>query len=385
MNSHKGYFLLSVAVAIAGCGGRATQTVAGASVGTPMGAYLQTLDTGQYLSAVNGGGGAITATAPWMRGWEHVNIYDASNSQLNDGDLVYLAASTGQFWSAHNGGGSTLSATGAAQRGWEAFHIARLAGPGPIQAGDQIALRTSLQGDYVSAVNGGGGAVNAEATAAQDWETFIIALDGTAGGGTPLEEVLSQSTFESMFPDRNPFYTYQDFVQAATAFPSFAASGSGAQRKREVAAFLANVNHETGGLYYINETVKELRCVDGVPSCPCASGQYYYGRGPLQITGNENYCAASQAILGDPTILEYHPGKVSQDGLLAWETALWFWTSTSCHDDIVNNEDFAGTIETINGPYECGGANPDEVQDRVQAYLSFCQLFGVDPGSSLYC
>jgi chitinase len=200
-----------------------------------------------------------------------------------------------------------------------------------------------------------------------------------------LQEVLSQDLFESMFPDHIPFYTYDDFLQAVDSYPSFAATGSLDDRKREVAAFLANVNRETVGLTAIDEYVKELRCTDGVDGCPCADGQLYYGRGPLQITGNENYCAASLAILGDASILDYDPGQVSQDSALAWATALWFWTATSCHDDIVSNQDFAATIQTINGPYECGGADPDAVDERVNGYLSFCNMLEVDPGASLYC
>jgi chitinase len=202
---------------------------------------------------------------------------------------------------------------------------------------------------------------------------------------TSLQEVLSRDMFESMFPNHIAFYTYDDFVQAADSYPSFAAAGSLDDRKREVAAFLANVNRETVGLTAIAEYFKELRCTDGVDGCPCVDGQLYYGRGPLQITGNDNYCAASQDILGDASILDYDPGQVSRDSALAWATALWFWTATSCHDAIVSNQDFAATIQTINGPYECGGADPDAVDERVSGYLSFCQMLGVDSGTSLYC
>src|SRR6516225_3439023 len=66
----------------------------------PIGIYLQTSSSGQYLSATGGGGGAITATAAWTRGWEQFEIYDVTSTQLTDGDVVYLAASNGQFLSA---------------------------------------------------------------------------------------------------------------------------------------------------------------------------------------------------------------------------------------------------------------------------------------------
>ena len=348
----------------------------------PIGIYLQTSSSGQYLSATGGGGGAITATAAWTRGWEQFEIYDVTSTQLTDGDVVYLAASNGQFLSADGGGGGALAASAAWMRGWEAFYLVRLAGPGAIQHGDAVALKTWVSGNYVSAINGGGGEVNATAPWARGWETFVIALHANNDATTALEQVLPRSVFEAMFPNRNPFYTYDGLVQSTATYPSFAAAGSLDDRKREVAALLANVNHETGGLYYIDEIDKADYCGGG---CPCEPGKQYYGRGPIQISWNSNYCAASQAIFGDSEVLRTDPDRVSNDARVAWATALWFWNATDCHNVIVNNQDFGGTIRIINGPVECGGLRPDEVQDRVNAYLSYCQMLGVDPGSSLYC
>jgi chitinase len=185
-----------------------------------------------------------------------------------------------------------------------------------------------------------------------------------------------------MFPNRDPFYTYDDLVKSTLIYPAFAATGTVDDRKREVAAFLANVNHETGALVYIEEIVKGDYCGSG---CPCEPGKQYYGRGPIQISWNANYCAASQAIFGDPEVLRTDPDRVAHDATVAWATGLWFWNTTGCHETIVNNQDFGGTIQIINGPVECGGLRPDEVQDRVDGYLKFCQLLGVAPGSKLTC
>jgi predicted chitinase len=355
---------------------------------TPFNLYFQAIGTGQYLSAQNSGGGAITATAPWTRGWEQFTVYDTTNNQLSSGDLVYVAASDGLFLSADGGGGGALSATAAVASGWEAFSVERFAGPGAISQGDSVALKTLLKGNYVSAIQGGGGEVNATAPWARGWETFVVSFAGGSNGGgsggepPDLEQILSRSSFDSMFPNRNSFYTYDGLLQSTLLYPAFATTGSLDDRKREVAAFLANVNHETGGLYYIDEIEKADYCGGG---CPCADGKQYYGRGPIQISWNSNYCAASEAIFGDPEVLRTDPDRVSREPSVAWATALWFWTSTDCHNDIVNNRDFGATIRTVNGPVECGGLRPDEVQDRVDAYLNFCALLGVDPGSSLYC
>ena len=43
------------------------------------------------------------------------------------------------------------------------------------------------------------------------------------------------------------FYTYDGFIRAAELATSFGTAGSDVLRKREVAAFLANAMHETGG------------------------------------------------------------------------------------------------------------------------------------------
>jgi chitinase len=202
----------------------------------------------------------------------------------------------------------------------------------------------------------------------------------------PLPLVLSSATFEQMFPNRNPFYTYDDFVSVSTSpSPAFAIDGTIDDRKRDVAAFLANVNRETGGLQYINEINPPMDYCDPQPGCDCAPGQQYYGRGSLQISHNQNYCDASQALYGNPDVLRTSPDLVSQSDSLAWATGLWFWTSTACHNDIVQQENFGATIQTINGALECNGANPDAVNERINAYLQFCQLLGVDPGTNLGC
>lgn len=51
------------------------------------------------------------------------------------------------------------------------------------------------------------------------------------------------------------FYSYANFLRAAASFPSFAASSDATTNKRELAAFLAHISHETGGLCWITEGV----------------------------------------------------------------------------------------------------------------------------------
>ena len=94
--------------------------------------------------------------------------------------------------------------------------------------------------------------------------------------------VVSRSEFEQAFPHRDPFYTYDDLVEATASYPAFANTGDDTIRRREAAAFLANVHHETGGLTLIDERVERRRvyCDTGMPyGCPAGKDDYF-GRGP---------------------------------------------------------------------------------------------------------
>lgn len=206
-------------------------------------------------------------------------------------------------------------------------------------------------------------------------------------GGTGFSSILSEAQFNQMFPNRNGFYTYAGLVEAANAFPAFAGTGDLAMKKREVAAALANFSHETSGLIYITEVAKNDYCGDwdGNPNtCACAAGKRYYGRGPMQLSWNGNYCAAGDALGLD---LRANPDLVEQNATVAWKTALWFWmTQTGAgywtsHSDIIDGHGFGETIRTINGSLECNGGNPAQVQDRINEFNRFIQILGTSAGA----
>lgn len=62
--------------------------------------------------------------------------------------------------------------------------------------------------------------------------------------------VVSEAQFDRMFPDRDPFFTYDGLLAATASYPAFARTRAPVVRRQE-AAFLANVSHETGGLVYL--------------------------------------------------------------------------------------------------------------------------------------
>lgn len=227
------------------------------------------------------------------------------------------------------------------------------------------------------------------------------ATGGTAGsgGGTfnpsnAIGQYVSDQMFRSAFPQRSARYKYQALLEAVDKFPEFAACCNETAKKREVAAFLANVEHETGGLRYVEEneaTRHHGYCSTNV--FPCPAGNTYWGRGAIQISWNYNYKFAwdyLSANTGLTTNIFENPAAVASDDQLVWTTALWFWMvgdpsySQTPHTQLAA-QGFGATIRIINGALECDGGNPGQVQSRVDYYLAWCERLGVDPGSNLYC
>lgn len=217
-----------------------------------------------------------------------------------------------------------------------------------------------------------------------------------AGEPTPADaepaiaSVISREQFQAAFPHRNSFYTYDDFAVALASYPSFAATGDESTRRREVAAFFGNVYHETGGLTLIDEDAqrRSVYC-DAELSYGCPAGKdAYFGRGPAQLSWNYNYRSAGDALGVD---LLTNPALIERDPVLAWRTALWFWTTQAAsaaatpHDAIVRGLGFGETIRAFNGALECNGKNRPQVQSRVDAYLRMSSLLDVAPGDNLNC
>ncbi|KAL2645314.1 hypothetical protein R1flu_012901 [Riccia fluitans] len=224
---------------------------------------------------------------------------------------------------------------------------------------------------------------------------------GGGGGGSGLGDIISRDFFNQQFPSRNPFYTYDAFINAAKQFSSagFGTTGNTDTRKREVAAFLAHIDHETSGLVYIEEINPGSNYCQSSAEYPCAAGKSYHGRGPLQLSWNYNYGMCGNAIGAN---LLANPERVSQDATIAFKTAIWFWSTAqwnkpSSHavmtgswiptgsDNSANRRPgFGVTINIINGGLEC---NRDSAQAnrRIEFYKNFCRILNVSPGENLDC
>src|SRR6185295_2465534 len=178
----------------------------------------------------------------------------------------------------------------------------------------------------------------------------------------------------------------------AASFPTFVNTGSVDTCRKEAAAFLANVARETGRLRYAEQIAKSQYC-SSRNSCACDptttdQSKWYYGRGPIQLSWNYNYCAAGTALGLD---LLSQPSIVATNSEVAWKTALWFWMTqegagnSTCHAAMTTGAgSFGETIRSINGGQECnmGGYGANEgVTERVDHYIDYARRLGVaNPG-----
>jgi len=136
--------------------------------------------------------------------------------------------------------------------------------------------------------------------------TFLFCMSlGAEARRLPVSSVVSEELFDSIFlhkdnaacPAKN-FYTYDSFIMASRSFPRFGSSGSLITRKREVAAFLAQISRETTGgwptapdgpytwgLCFKEEVSPQSDyCDSSNQQWPCYPGKSYKGRGPIQLS-----------------------------------------------------------------------------------------------------
>ncbi|XP_031390432.1 chitinase 10 [Punica granatum] len=236
-----------------------------------------------------------------------------------------------------------------------------------------------------------------------------------------ISSLITRDLFDSIFlhkddtacPAKN-FYTYESFIRAAHCFPSFGNTGRVATRKREIAAFLAQISHETTGgwatapdgpyawgLCFKEEIRPQSNYCDSTNTeWPCYPGKSYKGRGPIQLSWNFNYGPAGKALGFDGL---RNPDIVSNNSLIAFKTALWFWMTEqkpkpSCHDvmvgryvpteaDLTANRTagFGLVTNIINGGLECGIPGDSRVNDRIGYFRRYSKLFNVDTGRNLDC
>jgi hypothetical protein len=253
---------------------------------------------------------------------------------------------------------------------------------------------------------------------------------------TNLTKYLNARKWDSLFPNRfhiskysdsnfssvvrNDFYSFDAFVTAAKMFPLFLGDGNDSIQRRELAAFLANMAHETSGgweeapggiyqwgLYFVTEKKFPNSSFNYADTSkkkwlPVA-GKSYHGRGPLQLSWNYNYGQFSEAYFGNKQILLDNPDLLLKDSVLCFASAIWFWVrdqypKPSCHDVMAGQwqpteKDIAGgrslgfgtVVNVINGGLECGENHSERTKYRYGYYQYFCHFFNIDQGPNAEC
>lgn len=117
-----------------------------------------------------------------------------------------------------------------------------------------------------------------------------------------------------------------------------------------MAAFLAQVGHESGGLHWLVElwgptpTQSRYEGRADLGNTVEGDGYRYRGRGLIQLTGRANYQAASDALatdfVGSPELLG--------DPEYAVRSAMWFWKSRGLNE-LADAGDFERITRRING------------------------------------
>ncbi|MBI6551036.1 glycoside hydrolase family 19 protein [Pseudomonas veronii] len=137
-----------------------------------------------------------------------------------------------------------------------------------------------------------------------------------------------------------------------------------------VAAFIAQVGHESGQLRYVREIwgpTAQQAGYEGradLGNSVKGDGSKYRGRGLIQITGRANYAACGEALgldlLSKPELLE-----LPQHAAMS---AAWFW-STKGLNTLADQGDFVKITRRINGGTN-GMADRQALYDKALKVLA---------------
>jgi len=122
----------------------------------------------------------------------------------------------------------------------------------------------------------------------------------------------------------------------------------GISTPQRLAAFLAQVAHESGGFRYVRE-IASGAAYEGrldLGNTEPGDGERFAGRGLIQLTGRSNYRQASFARYSDERLLTA-PQLLERPDLAAW-VAGWYWNSRDLNA-LADVGDFETITRRING------------------------------------
>jgi predicted chitinase len=136
---------------------------------------------------------------------------------------------------------------------------------------------------------------------------------------------------------------------------------------KELAAFLAQCSHESGGFRYLSEiwgpseAQKRYENKKDLGNNQPGDGYRYRGRGYIQLTGRTNYSQAGRDLGLD---LVKNPDQASTPDIGA-KTSVWFW-KTNVQPRVSNWDDVNTITKIVNGGY-------NGLEDRKMRYAAFKQ------------
>ncbi|MFE8599834.1 glycoside hydrolase family 19 protein [Archangium violaceum] len=140
---------------------------------------------------------------------------------------------------------------------------------------------------------------------------------------------------------------------------------AGITTPRRKAAFLAQLAHESAEFRYFEELASG-DAYEGrrdLGNTQPGDGRRYKGRGPIQLTGRNNYRDAGKDLGVD---LESKP-ELAATPAIGFRTAAWFWRTRELNE-LADAGNFDAITKRINGGYN-GKADRDAYHVRAQAAL----------------
>ncbi|MBU4631235.1 glycoside hydrolase family 19 protein [Pseudomonas chlororaphis subsp. aurantiaca] len=123
-----------------------------------------------------------------------------------------------------------------------------------------------------------------------------------------------------------------------------------------IAAFIAQIGHESGQLQWVRELGNDqylskydtgaLAARLGNTPEADGDGKKYRGRGLIQVTGRANYQACSEALFGDSRLL--NTPELLENPVYAALSAGWFWQRAGLNS-LADKGDFLTITKRING------------------------------------
>lgn len=173
-----------------------------------------------------------------------------------------------------------------------------------------------------------------------------------------LKKIYPQST-EANRQKYLPYLNYYAVMYEVNTFESWC-------------AFLAQIGHESGQLYYVEELASGI-AYEGRKSLGNnvkGDGKKYKGRGLIQVTGRANYTAFDKWVTNVPMGIDFVENpELLKEPQYAVLSAFWYWDVNKLNKYCtLKEEDFKKLTKAINGGYN-GYADRKQIWDRAKEVL----------------